>query len=76
MVDIWKYSDSMVSYTKNKYGFNDIKVKRLDTNELIFLCYYANNSKIYRHSYTLEEVGKILKFREKKLERILGNECK
>jgi hypothetical protein len=74
MVDIWKYSDLMKSYTKNKYGFYDIKVaKRVDTNELIFLCYYENSTKIYRHIYTIEDINKLLKFREKKLERILKN---
>jgi len=67
MTDVWDYSDMMKSYIIDKYGFSKIKAaKRVDDNVLIFLCYYANSDKIYRHEFTYNEINIILKLREHK----------
>lgn len=74
MSDVWKYKELMEKYIINKYGFNEIKcAKNIKDNILILLCYYENNPKIYRHQFSFEEINKIIKLRERKLERINSN---
>lgn len=59
--DGWKYSDLMKKYLFKIYGFKEIKAaRRVDDNVMIFLCTYNNNdTKIYRHSFNVDEMKKI-----------------